>query len=567
MSTPAVVNLETAPAPTPTPLATPSRRPQALILIGTWLIAAWMLFAGLGHYALWDDESYGALMAKSILATGDTKAQIGHNLLAYRDGLVLHNLRTEGEAPFVPYLVAPFLAVFGETAFAARLPLALLGFGTVTLMLWWVWTVRAGAVSTGVFALALLGNTSFYLYSRNCRYYAVTMACFTLVAWLHLHRKGRWWEPWAMGATGAALLLSHYTLFICLCACLLVDTLFWERNRRPYPWRELAQAAVLPFLAGLAVIAWWNPLRTGIGKRLVVDSLLQKLTLFGWHWRDMDRSEMLVAPVLAAAVVLACFPRFRWLRRGVVALFVYSVVLTALSIQTVTDTTLSDIRYFAGALPLIIAIQAYTVAQGAGVLGWRNVGILVLAGALFLTNLANGIGWPMKHYRSTPVAFANEVKGNFDEPYTALAEWINTHVKEGQTINIQPLYMAYPLMYHAPHALYAWQISPKKRAQFPELGDIHFSGNIPPDFFIINAPSVGKLIENLERWQRATYRVRAILPIYWRDHYRPEVFVRTFIPIPVQDPKLLGIYIFERVTGPQPPPLLQRQDSAGPGSP
>ncbi len=559
------MNIETAPLspppappPAPPPPAPSSRRLQAILLCGTWLIAAWMLFAQLGYYALWDDEAFGALAATSILATGDTKAQIGHNLLAYRNGLVLHNLRMEGEAPFVPYLVAPFLAVFGQTAFAARLPLALLSFGTVTLMLWWVWQLRVRVVTVAIFCIALLGNTSLFLYARNSRYYAVSMACFTLAAWLHLHRRGRWWEPWAMGATGAVLMLSNYTLFICLCACLLIDMLFWEHRHRPYTLRDLVQAGVLPLLSGLAILAWWNPLRTGIGERLVVDTYLQKLTLFGWHWRDMDRSEMLVGPLLAITLVLACLPRFRWLRRGVVATLVYAVVFTMLSIQTVSDTTTSDIRYFAALLPLFIALQTFTLAAAPSCKGWQQATLLALAVGLFFTNFAQGIGWPLKILRSTPLAFAREVQGNYLEPYTFMATWVNTFVKEGQTVLVQPMYMTYPLMYHAPKAIYAWQLTAEKQAQHPELAPIHFATKVPPDYLIVSGEIAPQLMPQFEAWGEASYRLKTILPVYWRDHYRPEILWHSFAPIPLENPAQQGILIFERVT--KPPHLLRRPD-------
>src|SRR5205807_2588413 len=40
-----------------------------------------LLFARLGHYALWDDEAYTALAAQGVWQTGDTTAVLGHNVV------------------------------------------------------------------------------------------------------------------------------------------------------------------------------------------------------------------------------------------------------------------------------------------------------------------------------------------------------------------------------------------------------------------------------------------------------------------------------------------------------
>jgi 4-amino-4-deoxy-L-arabinose transferase-like glycosyltransferase len=47
-------------------------RDKLAITIPFVFFASCLLFANLGKYALWDDESYTALAAKVILATGDT---------------------------------------------------------------------------------------------------------------------------------------------------------------------------------------------------------------------------------------------------------------------------------------------------------------------------------------------------------------------------------------------------------------------------------------------------------------------------------------------------------------
>src|SRR6266852_1011387 len=55
----------------------------ALAILGT---AAVLIFARLGHYALWDDEASTALAAIGVWRTGDTVAVIDHNIVAFHLG-------------------------------------------------------------------------------------------------------------------------------------------------------------------------------------------------------------------------------------------------------------------------------------------------------------------------------------------------------------------------------------------------------------------------------------------------------------------------------------------------
>src|SRR3954463_16171886 len=112
----------------------------------TLALAALLLFARLGHYALWDDEAYTALAAEGILRSGDTSAVLDHNIVAFRNGILLNDkLKDRFQPPLPAYVTAPILAAFGHTAFAARLPMVLCGVATVALILWWM--LRAGDVA------------------------------------------------------------------------------------------------------------------------------------------------------------------------------------------------------------------------------------------------------------------------------------------------------------------------------------------------------------------------------------------------------------------------------------
>jgi hypothetical protein len=110
--------------------------------------------------------------------------------------------------------------------------------------------------------------------------------------------------------------------------------------------------------------------------------------------------------------------------------------------------------------------------------------------------------------------------------------------------------MTYPLMYHAPDAVYAWQLRPdqKKQDQFKDLPDIHFQGIVSPDYIVVFGPSVIQIRSLLQRWKTMGVKYDEIYRIntFWKDLYRPELFWRTFKPITGFDIETQGIYIFKK---------------------
>ena len=162
------------------------RRLQVLIALATVLLGALLLFSRLGHYALWDDEAMDALSARGVVSTGDTTAVLGENIVAYRNGLLLVNLRHQGMPPLPAYAVAVSFRVFGESAWSARLPFAICGLFCVTLLAWWGFQLGLSRVMQAVLGMAILGNVSLLLYFRNCHYYGFGIFFGAAITYLYL---------------------------------------------------------------------------------------------------------------------------------------------------------------------------------------------------------------------------------------------------------------------------------------------------------------------------------------------------------------------------------------------
>jgi hypothetical protein len=492
-----------------------------------------------------------ALAAKGILLTGDTRMVIGDNIVAYRGGILLKKLSDRALPPLSSYLTAGSFALFGESARSARIPFAFLGL--IFVVATTVIIARSTLTATGslVAATAILGNTSLFLFFRQCRYYAPSiLLSFLIVICYFRWKKGSAGSGWfyAMLILLIPMFAANYMICAALLACMAIDFLFWKRNEISLSVRDLSLAFAISALPCLAIASVWNPYVTRFGSYSHSNGVLQRLTLFWWNLRDMNAAGFLIGGLVLVALYFAVIRRDVLLRRGLVALLVYISAISIVSPQLVADTSFADIRYLSPTIPLCLALG---VAAYMRLFGNRNLLSLLLALPVFWTNLLNGTFLPPNTLRSVPVEYLGELISPPPDPYSPTASWIRDHVEKDSSVWVLPDYMTYPLMFHAPEAVYAWQLNPeqKNEEQFRNLPDIHFQGLVSPDYIVVFGPSVIQIRELLERWSgmgvlyEEVYRVNT----FWKDLYRPELFWRTFKPITGFDPDTQAIYIFKHV--------------------
>ena len=510
---------------------------------GMLVIAAILLFTRLGHYALWDDEALDALSAKAIRLTGDTTAMIGQNLIAYRGGILLKGLRHQGMPPLPGYTAALGISLGGETAFGARWAFALCGLLTVALLLRFLMR-RAEPRFFLLFCAAMVGNVSLWLFLRQCHYYALTILFTTAAALLVLGIPDTRRKQCAFAALLCLLLAANSIIYVAFMGCLAVDYWLWQRKTSPLDRTAWLLLLVPQLLVGLVFIFLWNPLATRFGAYLGQNSLANRLTILWWNLRDLNRCEFGAGVLLLAAPFVGLARRNVLLIRGTVAFLIFIVVESALSPQTVKFASVADVRVLAPLIPLAAAL-------GTGVLHelprhWR-LRIAPIAAFAFFTNFPNGGPMLPSGTRSTFASFIGELMHPPDDPYTPVAKWINEHMRTGESVWVMPDYMAYPLMFHAPDALYAWQLKPPAAPQFSHLPPIHFAGLVAPDYVIAFGPVVRQIVPIISSWDRIRYERVVAIDHFWKDMHRPELFWRTFTPITNFDRASESIYIFQRV--------------------
>jgi 4-amino-4-deoxy-L-arabinose transferase-like glycosyltransferase len=518
-------------------------RNRLVLLVGTALVSSLMLFTNLGHYALWDDEALTALIAEGILRTGDTSAVLDHNIVAYREGMLLIDLKDRSTPPLSEYITAASFALFGANTVSARAPFALAGLMTVVLLLSWAGRAFQSLSLLAVFCMGLVGNVSFHLYCRQCRYYALAMLFTVVLAWLYLNWKGAERPLIAFGFAFGALFAAHYTTAIAVAVCVCVDYVLWRRHECPIKLRGMLCVIGPALVVSLPIAAVWNPLRTAYGQYAAANTLSQKFLLWLWQWRDMSQCEMLGGGVLLLAVIFVLKGRDPWLTRGLAALTTFVTVMTATSPQLMAQTSVADVRYLTAAIPLCVALVAGTLWKA---VGQRAILALLLAALTFGTNLLNGGPILWCGTRSTLLAYAGEMIQPIDEPYTPAAKWLSANVPDRASVWVLPDYCTYPLMFHAPAQRYAWQLS-GPAGQFAGLDAINFKGRVPPEFLVVFGPFRGEIVALLRAWRAEgiDYRPVKELPHFWKDLYRPELFWRSFVSImPVGD-RYDAVYVLQ----------------------
>lgn len=494
--------------------------------------ASLLLFVGLGHYALWDDEALTALAAAGVWQTGDTTAEVGHNLVAYRRGMLLRDGRERGTPPLSAYVAAPFVGVAGNSSFAARLSFAVMGLLCVSLLLRWLWRSGASNWFLLLFAIALLSNVSFFLYFRQCRYYGPAILLSVAIAHLYVQDRRHFRDLLLMALLSWALLAANYLNFAVLYLCLAVDYLLFKHREHPLTWRQVV-LLVLPQIAlGLPVVLIWNSLATGHSEHVFVGSWQQRLELWMLTVVDMNACEMLYLPLLALTPLVAWHRRDRWLWRGWLALMGYVFFVSTLAPQPLRENITADVRYGAPLIPLAIALGVLTIWRMLGHRPWLAlIAVLILMG----TNVCSMVWRGPTQWRITLADYLEELRHPPRDPYRTAADWLVHHVEPGRIIVVRPRHMMYPLMFHAPHLRYGWQFDDPPPPAFADVDSIHIAGRYAPDYFVVFGPHPTP--------PRELYQRLAVLPVYWRDLHRPELMLRSFVPVPVDPDKGEAIYI------------------------
>jgi 4-amino-4-deoxy-L-arabinose transferase-like glycosyltransferase len=523
---------------------------SAIMLIGS--IA--LIFTHLGHYALWDDEAITAMTARGVWNTGDTSVRVDdHNILGYRNGLLCTNFKDRYTPPLQFYLLAPVIGYFGESNFVCRLPFAICGLVTVAIMLGWLWRSRPPPLVWWSATVILLTNAEFFLFARQCRYYELATMLTLLVAYLYCHLDQRRRSVLWLGLALTALLTSQYLNYAAAVGCLIVDYAIWDRKRRRLSLGDWATLVLPQLIVGAVVLSIWNPLArlgsadaaaTSATSTGILNTILPRLDLFWWNWRDMIASDFVIVPLLVMCPMLYLLKKQTALLRAPAALVIYLGVMTVIAPTPLTIAKNAEIRYLAPVVPLCVGIGIIAVW---GMAAWKPRLIVIALGISLLSMVMVPVDSGTRPvFGSTALLYYHELLYPQQEPYTPTEAWINAHVAPGESIFVEPDYMCYPLMWKAGKAVYAWQFTDPPKPEFANLPGIQFKYRTAPDYMIAFGPwskEIGQAQAALAP-RGVRYELIDTIPVYWKDQFRPERIWHSFVTI---EPKAgEEIYIYKR---------------------
>jgi len=511
------------------------------------IVVSILILYDLGSYALWCDEAGTALLAQGIRRTGDLSAELDHNLFAYRHGAELVNRRSRYLPPLSFYLAALTTSPDSTDSFWPRFPFALCGILATTLLAWWAATSLLPTSSLLLFAWGLASNASWILYSRQCRYFPLANLLVVVIAYAYLHHDGRRRWTIALGLSLCLLVTTQYLTYAAVVVTLFADYLYFGRHERKLSaadWLVLLLPQVL--VAGVT-LSIFNPFMRNVLHTDAPGSFwMDRLILLGRALRDANATEMILALAFGFGLLAYRWHHSKVLFRASLALAVYMVATACVAPTPVRLESKFDVRYLCSAIPLGVLVTVLAIAslsQG------RVLKMLPLGLLAFNTNLLN-LPFSPHQWRSTQLELIRELATHRPTASGETAHWLKQNVAPGQSVWVAaPDYALYPLMYHAPHPQYAWQLNDPPPVQFADLPDSHFLGRQPVDYIVAFGPSglaTWDVVEPQLAARGWNYELTARLPIYHDDAIRPELFWRSFQPIDRFDQDRYAVYILRR---------------------
>ncbi len=264
-----------------------------------------LLLTNLGSGYLWADEGDTAVLASNILKFGVPKAWDGVTFVDSDFGARENDQLVMVSSPWVQYYVAAasFL-LFGENTLAARLPFALAGWMSILLAYFIVWRITANRWAAFCTAALLASSVQFLLYSRQSRYYSLSMLFTCLLIWIFFQMKSA--RECVLFAFLAILLFHIHPIGIVPVAVLGILTLSYRPFAPQRRWLWLAVPVVAAFTA-----PWFALARTGYTENAsLVSSIRDFLARFAQYLIECASVTPLVG-VMALSVVLL----IQWRRR------------------------------------------------------------------------------------------------------------------------------------------------------------------------------------------------------------------------------------------------------------
>ena len=578
--------------------------PYTAASMGVLLVAAYLCLVNLDYAALWHDEAPAAFFGKTLLQQGSITGWDGRNLVGGTNGRTLNEELRDVLPPLMYVLNAVGFAIFGVNEIGARVVQAVIGIVAlgVFYLLLRQHLPKHPRLMFFIFAFAA-GSAQLLLYFRQSRYFSVMVLALILLFYLY----ERYWRSrnsaylpvialvaalsffnhYAGGAATMLSLAAYHLLFrvrattrrewvlfaICGAAVAAVGTgyLYWlgviggERSgfvefagQDPTPYqgdksglvliyrriwiytRELFTAdwiswPVFLWFIGVILLTWHVHRKQVVGASRQVRRRAQ---------RDNDGASI-AQKILGDDFPLAAVGKII-LMGALFALF-----SSMLSVQPIWLSPFADLRYYMGALPLLLAMKGLFVEWV-----WRRH---VIAGAVALgVLLFSSVGaapFNMVMYFSGQKTlglhlfeFVREVHRPYRDSISAVSGYLLQNVERDDLVYVPDFASREVLIFYAgDHVRFCCildETTPLPKDKIAALNaPLYIEQNTPDWIISFRQLQLGATKQFTVEPFTAIYEVVAQLEVYPYPTQRPELNMHAFSPL---DPGGRGVFILRR---------------------
>jgi len=518
-------------------------------IVPTFIFLLFLLI-GANLHPLWGDEAETALFARNINVYGLPKGFDGVNIMGYDDAVVLDSNLVNHTSPWPQYyLSATSFKLFGESPFAARLPFLLISLFSIPLI--YYITLKLSGKKETAFIASLVSSLfiPYILFAYQARYYSltVTFGLSFLLATLHLLEQ-KLWPKILFIISGTFFIYSHYISFPMFYAALFIASIVYlllRRQKGKTIAKFIAYYLAFGFIIGLLFLPWFNayqPLsdRGGIFAPNFSLIFFGVGTIFVEALKLFNYSNILPVLLLFMLFFLLGYKVFK--KEDVSAyLFLLCLLFFNLFIAGILDSisysnsSLIAQRYHVLLFPIAIILYSLLFSD------LKKINKYFFLVIIFLFTFTNVL--TLDKPRSFFVEYIGEILNPYDSPDKLVADYLKENANSQDTAianldrDYEPLifYLGKKIKFVNRVSMLNPRLFPENRQLLPSYLYAYFA---EPDW-VIQYSKRGSdgtyfTIENKDFpkfYDLKNHYREIVLPVFFSDVSRPEIFWRSFSKI------------------------------------
>jgi len=509
-----------------------------------------------------------------LVATQHNSAWDGRNLVPGQNGAWVDKDLQNLFPQLDNYLAALSIATFGDSTWMARLPFALCGLGSLILF-WRILSLEFPANNIlKLYAQASAAlSVPLLLYFRNCRYYglSVFLTMGILLCYRRFLKNRHVLDAAAIGVLAGLLSLNSILNCACLMGGLFARHLIF--HRRILSRQDWLKAAVALLLGGALVLpyAWESVVPFMTRSREYAHAVNAPANpsfprfFAEMVWRNLVGISSANAVPWSIGVCLLVFLLWKGskaietqaVRKGALELLAtiagFIVVLSILTPQNATTSSIADLRYFTPMLPLMAALVGvvfWWIHQCSPLVSITLLLVYLGTDLLALNPLTPRVRWLLPD-------FCKEIVNPYPTSCSETCAYLRANSQQDDTVWLFPDYMGKPLMYYLGDKLKFRGILDRTtllpKEAVAKLDREMFIENVFPNWVVSfgRNPEVSSTVAGFSRPLPGTntayrYTRVKVIDVYFDQIQRPELPFHSFGPWRGFDKSSGSVYIFKR---------------------